>query len=559
MLSALRISNFAILGQLEITIEPGFTVLTGETGAGKSLLIDAIELLVGGRASSDQIRFGEEEASVEAVFEIPGGHPLLVTLREQGVMGATGNQLVVRRVITRSGRNRVYLNGVMSPVHALEVLGGTLIDIHGQHDQQSLLRPATQLEVLDAFGHLQSLRDRYQEQYREWMHLRQVRETLATKVREVAQYEEYLRFQQRELEEAALRVDEEEMLQSERRRLGAIHRLSELTAEAQASLVERGGGVLPILTVAERALGEMAKLDSMMQESVRLLSEAKVLVREVTDRLRDYASRLDADPERLAAIEDRLALIQRLKKKYGGTVEAVLETHRRIREELEHLHHADDQLSQCDHQVRERWMHVVQLADELSKKRQETARQMTHSVRQELDALKMEGAQFHIELQTSAQDDAYGVDGRDRVEFLFSANKGEPLKPLSRVASGGELSRVMLALKSALAGVDQVPVIIFDEIDAGVGGAAAGAIGRRLKALGRCHQVLCVTHLPQVASQADHHWCLEKAVMNNRTTTVVRLLKGDSREKEIARMLAGDAITKKVRATAAELISGANE
>ncbi|MCP9452713.1 MAG: DNA repair protein RecN [Nitrospira sp.] len=559
MLTALRISNFAILEQLEITIEPGFTVLTGETGAGKSLLIDAIELLVGGRASSDQIRFGEEEATVEAVFEIPPDLPLLTTLREQGVLGAAEHQLVVRRIISRSGRNRVYLNGVMSPVHALEVLGGTLVDIHGQHDQQSLLRPALQLEVLDAFGRLQPLRNRYEEQYREWMHLRQVRETLVAKVQEASQREDYLTFQQRELEEAALRVDEEELLQSERRRLGAIHRLSELTAEAQGSLVERGGGVLPILAVAERALGEMAKLDDALQEPFRLLSEAKVLVREVADRLRDYASRLEADPGRLAAIEDRLALIQRLKKKYGGTVEAVVEAQRRIREELAHLHHADDQLVQCDRQVHERRVQVVQLADELSQKRRETARRMTHSVRQELDALKMGDAEFRIELQSSEQHDAYGVEGRDRVEFLFSANKGEPPKPLSRIASGGELSRVMLALKSALAGVDRVPVIIFDEIDAGVGGAAAGAIGRRLKALGRCHQVLCVTHLPQVASQADHHWCLEKAVVNGRTTTVVRLLKGNSREREIARMLAGDAITKKVRATAAELISGANE
>lgn len=559
MLTALRISNFAILEQLEVTIDAGFTVLTGETGAGKSLFIDAIELLVGGRASSDQIRYGEEEATVEAAFEIPPNHPLLPTLRAQGILGVADSQLVVRRIISRSGRNRVYLNGVMSPVHALEVLGGTLVDIHGQHDQQSLLRPALQLEALDAFGHLQPLRDRYQEQYREWMQLRRMRETLAAKVREVSQREDYLTFQQRELEEAALRPDEEEILQAERRRLGAIHRLSELTAEAQAKLAAQGEGVLPNLALAERALSEMAKLDSTMQESVCLLADAKVLIREVTDRLRDYVSRLDVDPGRLAAIEDRLALIQRLKKKYGGTVEAVVEAHRRIQEELAHLHCADDQLTQCDRQVHERWAQVVRLGGELSEKRKEAARQMTNVVRQELDALKMEEADFRIELRSLEQDDAYRVEGRDHVEFLFSANKGEPLKPLSRVASGGELSRVMLALKSALAGVHQVPVIIFDEIDAGVGGTAARAIGRRLKALGRCHQVLCVTHLPQVASQADHHWCLEKMVVNGRTTTVIRLLKGNSREKEIARMLAGDTVTKKVRETAAELISGAHE
>jgi DNA repair protein RecN (Recombination protein N) len=559
MLTALRISNFAILEQIELTIESGFTVLTGETGAGKSLLIDAIELLMGGRASGDQIRFGQEEAVVEASFDIPPDHPILTTLRTQGIVTETDTQLVVRRVISRSGRNRAYLNGVMSPVHALEALGGVLIDIHGQHDQQSLLASSTQLEALDAFGHLHGLRERYQERYRDWARLRRERENVSAKAQEAAQREEYLAFQCRELDDAALRVGEEEALESERRRLAASQRLGELAGEAQAKLVEHGDGILPNTALVERILGEMARFDQTMQEPVRLIADAKVLVKEVADRVRDYAGRLEADPGRLAVIEDRMALIQRLKKKYGGTVEAALESHRRIREELESIQRSDEEIGRYDTLIRERWAQVERLARELSEKRRETAGRMTEIVRRELDALKMDQTQFQIEITTGEGDEAYGSEGADHAEFLFSANRGEPLKPLSRVASGGELSRVMLALKSALAGVDRVPVIIFDEIDTGVGGAAAAAIGKRLKALGRSHQVLCVTHLPQVASQADHHWYIEKALVKNRSTTVVRSLKGSDREKEVARMLAGERVTKKIRETAAELIGGATE
>ncbi|MCA1958099.1 MAG: DNA repair protein RecN [Nitrospira sp.] len=559
MLTALRISNFAILEQIELTIESGFTVLTGETGAGKSLLIDAIELLMGGRASGDQIRFGQDEAVVEASFDVPPDHPILTTLRAQGVLGETDTQLIARRVISRSGRNRAYLNGVMSPVHALEALAGVLIDIHGQHDQQSLLAPSMQLEALDAFGRLHGLRGRYQECYRDWKRLCRERESVAVKVQEAAQHEEYLTFQCRELDDAALRVGEEETLEFERRRLAASRRLGELAGEAQARLMEQSDGILPNMALVERILGEMAGLDQTMQESVRLIADAKVLVKEVADRVRDYASRLEADPGRLAVIEDRMALIQRLKKKYGGTVEAALESHRRIREELESIQRSDEEIGRYDIMIQERRTQVERLARELSEKRREAAGRMTEIVRRELDALKMDQTQFQIEIGMGEGDDAYGLEGADRVEFLFSANRGEPLKPLSRVASGGELSRVMLALKSALAGVDRVPVIIFDEIDTGVGGAAAAAIGKRLKALGRNHQVLCVTHLPQVASQADHHWCLEKALVKNRSTTVVRSLKGSGREKEIARMLAGETVTKKIRETAAELIGGATE
>jgi DNA repair protein RecN (Recombination protein N) len=559
MLTELRISNFAVLEQVALTLDAGFTVLTGETGAGKSLLIDALSLLVGGRASSDQIRFGADEAQLEASFQIPSGHPIARKLRDQGILGEEDLQLVIRRVIARSGRNRVYLNGVMSPVHVLEEFGGTLLDIHGQHDQQSLLASQTQLDALDAFGRLHDVRGRYRTAYGEWTRLRQERDALAGKIQQVAQREDYLSFQRQELDDAALIPGEEEALQGERRKLGSSQRLNELAAEVQDRIQGEQDGIVINLSLVERALGELAHIDPTMQGAVRIAADAKVLVREVADCLRGYADRLDSDPMRLAAIEDRLALIQKLKKKYGGTVEAVLETHRCVREELEGLQCSDEQLDRYDRLIRDGLQEVARTARELTDKRAEAAKRMTKIVRRELDALKMGQTQFTVQVLTGEGEHAYGTEGADRVEFVLSTNVGEPLKPLSRVASGGEVSRVMLALKSALAGADRVPVMIFDEIDTGVGGAVAAAIGTRLKDLGRFHQVLCVTHLPQVASQANHHWCVEKSQVKNRTITSVRLLSSLERENEIARMLGGSTVTKKVRETAAELIAGAQD
>lgn len=559
MLTELRIVNFAVVEQLSLCFNSGFTILTGETGAGKSLLIDAIALLVGGRASTDQIRFGEEEAHLEAAFQIPEKHPLLSRLRIQGILGPQDSQLIIRRVLSRSGRNRVYLNGSMSPLHLLEELGGTLVDIHGQHDQQSLLAPSTQLDVLDSFGDLRGLRAEYQEAYGAWKRSCQQRDDLARHVHDRAQREDLLTFQQQELEEAALRAGEDETLQSERRRLGSSQRLGELTSEVQERMQGDGHGVLPNLALIERLLGELAQIDPDIEEAGRLASDAKVLVKEVAARLRDYADRLETDPARLTSIEDRLSAIQKLKKKYGGTVEAALEAYRRIREELEGLQSSESRLGELDRLIQECRRDVVRIGQRLSVKRAEVARRMTKAVRQELDALKMGQTQFSIRIDTLESDEACGVNGMDRAGFLLSTNQGEPPKPLARVASGGELSRVMLALKTVVAEGDQVPVLIFDEIDTGVGGAVAAAIGKRLRVLGRLHQVFCITHLPQVASQAEHHLCVEKAQSGGRTMTSVRALKGIHRENEIARMLGGMTITKKVRETAAELIAGTKD
>jgi DNA repair protein RecN (Recombination protein N) len=559
MLTELRITNFAVIERLSLIIDSGFTVLTGETGTGKSLLIDAVALLVGGRASSDQIRFGEDEAQLEASFEIPLAHPLLQQLRVREVLGPQDSQLIIRRIIARSGKNRVYLNGVLSPVHVLEEFAGTLIDIHGQHDQQSLLSNSAQLEVLDAFGRLLDLRSQYRSTHREWVRFREERAELAARLQQQTQQEDLLRFQQQELDEAACRIGEEELLQAERHRLGSSRRLVELASEAQERIQGDVHGILANLVLMERALGELSQIDPEMESTVRFASEAKVLLKEVADSLRGYSESLDADPMRLTAIEDRLAVIQKMKKKYGGTIEAVLETHNRVKQELEQLLGADSEIDRYDRLIEERQQNVLVLARALSEKRADAAKRLTKLVDKELNALKMGSVRFLVQVMPSGPDENYGPDGADRVEFLLSANAGEPLKPMSRVASGGELSRVMLALKSVLVDIDHVPVLIFDEIDTGVGGAVAATIGKRLRELGRYHQVLCITHLPQVASQAQHHFSVEKSEVNGRTVATVRSLTGMSREGEIARMLGGERITQKTRSAAAELIAGGHE
>lgn len=559
MLTELRITNFAVIERLSLTIDSGFTVLTGETGTGKSLLIDAVALLVGGRASSDQIRFGEDEAQLEASFEIPLMHPLLQRLRDREILGPQDTQLIIRRIIARSGRNRVYLNGVLSPVHVLEEFAGTLIDIHGQHDQQSLLSNPAQLEVLDAFGRLLELRSQYRSVHREWVRVREERAQLVARLQQRSQQEGLLRFQQQELDEAACRIGEEELLQAERHRVGSSWRLAELASEAQGRLHDDASGILVNLVSMERILTELSQIDPGMDGIVRLASEAKVLLKEVADSLRSYAEGLDSDPMRLSAIDDRLAVIQKMKKKYGGTIEAVLNTHHRVKQDLEQLQGADSQLDRYDRLIEEQQRNVSELARALSEKRAEAATRLTNLVDKELNALKMASVRFLVQVMPNEPDQLDGPDGADRIEFLLSANAGEPLKPMSRVASGGELSRVMLALKSVLADVDHVPVLIFDEIDTGVGGAVAATIGKRLRELGRYHQVLCITHLPQVASQAQHHFSVEKSEVKGRTVTTVRSLTGTSREGEIARMLGGERITQKTRSAAAELIAGAHE
>ena len=557
MLAELRIVNFALIEQLSLQFQSGFIVLTGETGAGKSLLIDAIALLVGGRASTDQIRSGEAEAQLEAAFHLPDAHPLLQRLRSHEIIGQNESDLILRRVLSRAGRHRIYVNGNLCPQRILEELGGTLVDIHGQHEQQSLLATAKQLDALDAFGRLLELRGKYEQAYQRWKELRTQRDVFQSDFVDRTRREDLLRFQAREIEQAGLLPDEEERLDHERRRLVHTHQLKELTQEAYAGLQADESAVLTRMDRIGHTLGKLAQTDPTMGDCEQTVMESIIQLKELSVRLRDYAQQLEADPDRQAAVEDRLDLIQRLKKKYGGTVGAILATGKEVQKELQLLDNRETRTAELTTQLEDESRRLRTLAQQLSKKRIDAAKRMTTLVQAELTALKMQQAIFQVTISSDESTDGLGPIGRDRIEFLLSSNPGEPPRPLGRVVSGGELSRIMLALKTVLAEMDQVPVLVFDEIDSGVGGAVAAAMGTRLRKLGAFHQVFCITHLPQVASQADHHLLVEKELEGQRTSTSVRALKGIGREEEIARMLGGLTITKKVRETAAELIAGA--
>lgn len=557
MLTELRISNFAVIDHLSLEFSGGFQVLTGETGAGKSILVDALTLLVGGRASADQIRSDAEEAVLEAAFSLAAPGQVADRLREAGLLGPHDTELIVRRVLSRAGRHRIYLNGSLTPLHVLQTLAGTLIDIHGQHEQQSLLSAQTQLDMLDAFGHLRELRSEYAHQHEQWrMQQRELEEAIRSSA-DRSHREELLRFQQRELEEADVRAGEEDALATERHRLTHAQRLGELSREAYESLYGGDGAVLGGLGGVSDRLTELGTIDPDTREWASLCEAATVNLRELAQRLRDYRQGLDHDPDRLALVEERLDRLHRLKKKYGGSLESLLSLAQDLRRQIEELATCETRVGALRDQVAEGSARVIALAERLSKGRARAAGRLETRVKEELAALRMDHTQFQITVSTDPAESALGPAGCDRVEYLLSANRGEPVQPLARVASGGELSRVMLAIKTVLAETDRVPVLVFDEVDSGIGGAVAAVMGQRLRALAEYHQVFCLTHLPQIASQAGTHFVVEKELIKKRTVTRVKQLDQGGRREEIARMLAGLAVTKAVRATAAEMIGEA--
>ncbi len=557
MLTELRIANFAVIDRLTLQFSTGFHVFTGETGAGKSILVDAIALLVGGRATTDVIRAEAEEAEVEAAFTLPEHQALLARFRDSGVLEPQDTDLIIRRVIARTGRNRVYLNGRLTPLHVLEALAGTLLDLHGQHDQQSLLAASAQLNAVDEFGGLAARRAAYTHRYESLKAGQRRLEEVKRQQHERTQREDYLRYQFRELEAAALAPGEEESLLVERKRLAHVKRLRDLGEEAYDRLYGSDASVLKELSVAENRLAEVTSVDETASEWNTLCRDATVNLQEVTRQLRAYLQGLEQDPERLSAVEDRLHAIQQLKRKHGGSFESVLAKAAELREELTQFEGSEARIEELQGQVDRNAEEVRALARSLSEARVRAAGRLEARVKKELGSLRMGETQLQVVVTANPDLSACTATGWDRVDYLLSANPGEPPLPLAKVASGGELSRVMLALKTVLAERDAVPTLIFDEVDAGVGGAVAEVMGRRLKALGAHHQVFCITHLPQVASKADHHFVVEKVVQQKRTVARARRLEAKAREDEIARMLGGLTITQSVRQTAAEMVSDA--
>ena len=557
MLTELRIAHFALIDRLSLQFSSGFHVLTGETGAGKSILVDAIALLIGGRASTDQIRSDAEEATLEASFTLPASSPLLHELRDQELLGADDTDIIVRRILSRSGRHRLYLNGSLTPLHTLQRLAGTLVDIHGQHDQQSLLSPKRQLELLDAFGDLIALRQRVTRQYEVWRHRQRELSEAERVFHERRTQEDLIRYQYEELVEADLKPAEDEALIAERGRLAHVRRLVELGQQAYDVLYAADQSVLAGLALVGERVKELVTIDPEQSEWSAISQGAVVQLRELAHRLNAYRQQLDQDPDRLIQVEERLDHIQRLKKKYDTTLDGLVIKTSELKQQLDAFCSSEKRCADLRDLVAVDLRELASLSEQLTHGRRRASEQLQQRITKELSALRMDQTALHIQV-IPTEEESIGPTGRDRIEFLFSANPGEPLMPLAKVASGGELSRMMLAIKTVLADTDTVPVLIFDEIDTGIGGAVATVMGQRLRALAKYHQVLCITHLPHIASHATSHYLVEKISEKKRTVTRVTLLDRAARQAEIARMVGGLTVTKAVRETAAQMINEAD-
>lgn len=550
MLKELKIRNLAIIDDLTVRFAKGLNVLTGETGAGKSIVVDALGLSLGDRAQSDLVKSGEAEATVQAYFDLDG----IGGLPDLGIDASDG--LLIRRVISSGGKSRAYINDTMVTLQTLSAVGKSLVDILSQHEHQSLLTHETQRTLLDSYGKLLPEKEAVGTLYHEVQALKTRYAELKERGRERAHRLDLLRFQLQEIDSACLKSGEKEALEDERKILANLNKLTELTEAAYSSLYESEGSCSERLSKVASLLREMSAIDSSIKETLQLVESAMPLVEDASVALGRYRDRFDFEPGRLEHIEDRLDLIKKLEKKYGEGIEAILTYRDKAQEELQDIESADENLAAVEAGLKIKEADLLSGASVLSEKRGKTARKIEKLISTTLQELAFGKAEFRIEMKRETGDDGtykVGPTGMDKIEFLFSANPGEPLKLLSKIISGGELSRVMLALKGALADVDDIPVLIFDEVDAGIGGKTAESVAKKLSLISERHQLLCITHLPQIASRGDFHLKIEKKEKDGRVHVEVKELSGQERQDEIARMLSGT-ITEISRRHAGELL-----
>jgi DNA repair protein RecN (Recombination protein N) len=553
MLRHLRVTNFAILSDVAIELGEGMNVLTGETGAGKSLIVEAVNLLRGGRASADIPRAGTDEAVVEAIVAIPEDLAARVAGVLEGAGASTGDaEVVIRRVIQRGGRSRTYVNGALTTLARLAELGALLIDLSGQHQHQGLVDPGRHPDILDAFAGEPALGAAMTAA---WTELRRCDDELTAlggdeRARDARV--DYLRYQLEELDGAALVPGEDAAIDVERVRLAAVDQLQAAARAAEDALYSGDDSARDRVAVAAREVERAARTDPGLEPVTRQLGEIDTLIDDAADQLRGYADRLEGDPERLAWLDERLALIRRLMRKHSGSLDDVIARAAELRGELAALTGRATRLAELAALRASAEAAAVAAAAALTRSRSRAARRLEKEVGVALAELGMGSARLNVIVEPRA----LGPTGADRIEVMLASNKGEDLRPLAKVASGGELSRIMLALKLALRRADEVATYVFDEVDAGIGGATAQVVGSQIRTVADHRQVLCVTHLPQIAAFADHHFHVEKTEIAGRTETHVHRLTATARKDELARMLGGHA-TSKAKAHAAELLADA--
>jgi DNA repair protein RecN (Recombination protein N) len=558
MLLELRIKNFAIIDELSLGFSKGFNILTGETGAGKSIILNAVHLLSGDKATEEWIRSSEEEANVEALFDISGNSQIKEKIKEKAphLQGAgEEDSLLIRRVISRSGRGKVFINGNLATLGVLSEVGEGLLSIYGQHEHQSLQRGETHIDILDEFGGLLGLRGEFQRQYLEFVSLSEEAEKIRAEKERSARERELMAFQSREIETSGIQTGEEASLKNDRILLTHAKKLMDFAHGSEGTLYSEEGSTIERIQGILSQGREVAAIDPSLSPPLKALESTLIQLEEIALGLRDYSRRVEVNPTRLEEIETRLEAIDRLKRKYGATVEDVLSFKRKIDEALKSITSDEERLFQLENRLEPLRQAVNDSGIKLSQERKKVALELKKSVERELNSLGMKKTIFEIRMDSSP----LTLKGADRVEFLISPNVGEEVKPLARIASGGELSRIMLAMKRILAKVGGRQVLIFDEVDSGIGGAMAEVVGRKLKELSRHHQVVCVTHLPQIACFADRHHSVRKEVRSGRTITSVDRLDQESIVDEIARMLGGVKVTDKTKAHAKEMIENAQK
>jgi DNA repair protein RecN (Recombination protein N) len=558
MLQELRIKNFAIIDELNLSFSKGLNILTGETGAGKSIILNAVHLLLGDKATEEWIRSSEEEASVEAIFDISGNAEAQKRLKDKAphLQGeGEENSLLIRRVISRSGRGKVFINGNLATLGVLSEAGEGLLSIYGQHEHQSLQRVETHIDILDEFGALLGLRGEFQKQYQEFISLSEEVERIRAEKERRTKERELMTFQSKEIEASRIQPGEEESLKEERGILNHAKKLMDFAHHCEETIYSEEGSAIERIQRILNQGREMAAIDPSLSQPLKALESTLIQLEDITLALRDYSRRVEVNPMRLEEIENRLEEIDRLKRKYGSTIEEVLSFKHRMEKALKSFTSNEERLSQLESRLDPLRQTVNGLARKLSNERKKVALELKKSVEKELSSLGMRKTIFEILTGPLS----LSLNGVDRVEFLISPNVGEEVKPLAKIASGGELSRMMLAMKRILAKVGGRQVLIFDEVDSGIGGAMAEVVGKKLRELSRHHQVICVTHLPQIASFADQHHSVRKEVKAGRTMTVVDRLDQEAIVDEIARMLGGVKVTEKTKAHAQEMIENAKK
>jgi DNA repair protein RecN (Recombination protein N) len=567
LLQEITVKNLALIEEIHLEFNPSFNVLTGETGAGKSIIIDALGLALGGRFSAEMIRSGAESAIVDAAFLIGNRPELREYLSGIGIQVGADNMLIIQREISNAGKNRCRVNGQLVTVLSLTKIGEFLIDIHGQHEHQSLLFPEKQLELLDQYAGVPcvELCKEVSRTFKEWHTLNNEYLGLQQNEADLARKVELLQFQINEISQAKLVLGEDEDLFKEREILAASERLYEAATQSYQALYDSpdGSAAVELLGAAERVLAQVATVDPRLEAILETLREAACQAEEVSRELRSYQEQIQFDPGRLAEIDARLDELSGLKRKYGPNIGEILLFAERSQQELSGIANREERSAELEGELVKLKSELAELVDLLSQQRQKAAGKLEEAIMTQLNDLNMAQTRFKINLTQT--ENASGIDfrgktvevgasGVDKIEYLVAPNPGEGLKPMIKIASGGELSRIMLALKSILADLDAIPTMVFDEIDVGIGGRTAQAVAEKILLIGQSRQVLCVTHLPQIASLARRHFYIEKQVVNDRTEVSVRELPMNERVEELARMLGGAQVTDTTRQHAREML-----